>query len=106
MLASANKLKSKKSKAMSLEKENLEAHVDLCAERYQRLEEKYQQLQDTIDKSNVIIHERISKMKDSMDEMKALSIEQHFKQNRIIITTAVAVIGTIVAAVIQQLIQN
>jgi predicted nuclease with TOPRIM domain len=106
MLASANKLKSKKSKAMSLEKENLEAHVDLCAERYQRLEEKYQQLQDTIDKSNTVIHERISKMKDSMDEMKALSIEQHFKQNRIIITTAVAVIGTIVAAVIQQLIQN
>lgn len=106
MLASANKLKSKKSKAMSLEKENLEAHVDLCAERYQRLEEKYQQLQDTIDKSNTVIHERISKMKDSMDEMKALSIEQHFKQNRIIITTAVAIIGTIVAAVIQQLISN
>ena len=106
MLASANKLKSKKRKAMSLEKENLEAHVDLCAERYQRLEEKYQQLQDTIDKSNTVIHERISKMKDSMDEMKALSIEQHFKQNRIIITTAVAVIITIVAAVIQQLIQN
>ena len=41
-----------------------------------------------------------------MDEMKALSIEQHFKQNRIIITTAVAIIGTIVAAVIQQLISN
>jgi hypothetical protein len=91
-------------KPTMLEKENLEAHVDLCAERYRRLEEKYQQLQDTIDKSNVIIHERISKMKDSMDEMKALSIEQHFKQNRIIITTAVAIIGTIVAAVIQQLI--
>ena len=91
---------------MSLEKENLEAHVDLCAERYQRLEEKYQLLKDTIDKSNTVIHERISKMKDSMDEMKALSIEQHFKLNRIIITTAVAVIGTIVAAVIQQLIQN
>ena len=91
---------------MSLENENLEAHVDLCAERYQRLEEKYQLLKDTIDKSNTVIHERISKMKDSMDEMKALSIEQHFKLNRIIITTAVAVIGTIVAAVIQQLIHN
>lgn len=106
MVIQANKPKTRRSKAMSLEKENLEAHVDLCAERYQRLEEKYQQLQDTIDKSNTVIHERISKMKDSMDEMKALSIEQHFKQNRIIITTAVAVIGTIVAAVIQQLIQN
>ena len=106
MVIQANKPKTRRSKTMSLEKENLEAHVDLCAERYQRLEEKYQQLQDTIDKSNTVIHERISKMKDSMDEMKALSIEQHFKQNRIIITTAVAVIGTIVAAVIQQLIQN
>ena len=104
MVATKNRTRHKKT--TMLEKENLEAHVDLCAERYRRLEEKYQQLQDTIDKSNSVIHERISKMKDSMDEMKALSIEQHFKQNRIIITTAVAVIGTIVAAVIQQLIQN
>mgnify|MGYP000919834025 FL=1 len=106
MEVQANKPKTRRSKTMALEKENLEAHVDLCAERYQRLEEKYQQLQETVEKSNAVIHERISKMKDSMDEMKALSIEQHFKQNRIIITTAVAVIGTIVAAVIQQLIQN
>ena len=63
MVIQANKPKTRRSKTMALEKENLEAHVDLCAERYQRLEEKYQQLQDTIDKSNTVIHERISKMK-------------------------------------------
>ena len=106
METSANKSTIKKSKAMSLEKENLEAHVDLCAERYQRLEEKYEELKKALDKNTVVIHERIDRVKDSIDEVRDLCIEQHFKQNRIIITTAVAVIGTIVAAVIQQLIQN
>ena len=63
MGTSANKSTIKKSKAMSLEKENLEAHVDLCAERYQRLEEKYEELKKALDKNTVVIHERIDSIK-------------------------------------------
>ena len=42
-----------------IEKESLEAHVDLCAERYQRLEEKYQELKEAIDKNNEVVHEEL-----------------------------------------------
>lgn len=47
------------SKTTQIEKENLEAHVELCAERYAQLdrrlgsiETKVQELTDTIEKSN------------------------------------------------------
>lgn len=47
-------------RATDIEKENLEAHVELCAERYQQLdtrlgniEDKVQTLQDTIEKSHL-----------------------------------------------------
>jgi hypothetical protein len=46
--------------ATDIEKENLEAHVELCAERYRQLdsrlgniETKVQTLQDTIEKSHL-----------------------------------------------------
>ncbi len=46
--------------ATDIEKENLEAHVELCAERYRQLEtrlgnieNKVQTLQDTIEKSHL-----------------------------------------------------
>ena len=35
-----------------LERENLEAHVDLCAERYRVLEEKFTNLEDRVNDSN------------------------------------------------------
>ena len=74
------------------EKTNLETYVDLCAERYQRLEEKYEELKETFKEDRLIIHERIDKVKISIEEMKTLFIEQNLKQNRIIITSAVAII--------------
>ena len=103
MVASANKSKTKKSKTMSLEKENLEAHVDLWAERYQRLEEKYEALKEALDKNTAVVHERIDRVKDSIDEVRDLSIEQHFKQNRVIITAALGIIAAIVGAVASHL---
>ena len=66
--------------------------MDLCAERYQRLEEKYDELKETFKEDRLIIHERIDKVKISIEEMKTLFIEQNLKQNRIIITSAVAII--------------
>jgi len=42
-----------------LERENLEAHVDLCAERYRVLEEKFTNLEDRVNDSNKRIEEKI-----------------------------------------------
>ena len=35
-------------KVSKTEKDSLETHVDLCAERYARLEEKYDELKETM----------------------------------------------------------
>lgn len=103
MAVQANKPKTRRSKTMSLEKENLEAHVDLCAERYQRLEEKYEEVKRALDKNTTVVHERIDRVKDSIDEVRDLSIEQHFKQNRLIITAAIGIIIAIVGSVASHL---
>jgi len=40
-----------------IEKKSLEAHVELCAERYRYLEEKLNTLEDKTDKTNVMVTE-------------------------------------------------
>jgi len=42
-----------------LERENLEAHVDLCAERYRVLEEKFTNLEEKVNDSNKRIEEKL-----------------------------------------------
>jgi len=40
-----------------IEKKSLEAHVELCAERYRYLEEKLESLDDKTDKTNAMVSE-------------------------------------------------
>ena len=65
-------------KPTSLEKESLEAHVDLCALRYEQLDQRLTSLEDKVDN----IHE------DIVEGQKSLS--------KVIIGTA----GTVVAGVL------
>jgi predicted nuclease with TOPRIM domain len=54
-----------------LERENLEAHVDLCAERYRVLEEKFTNLEEKVNDSNKRIEENIEvtngRLEDKLD---------------------------------------
>jgi len=90
--------------ATKTEKTSLETHVDLCAERYQRLEEKYEELKETFKEDRLVIHERIDKVKISIEEIKILLVEQQLKQNRIIITSAVAIIVALISMIAGRLI--
>lgn len=90
--------------ASKTEKTSLETHVDLCAERYQRLEEKYEELKETFKEDRLVIHERIDKVKISIEEIKILLVEQQLKQNRIIITSAVAIIVALISMIAGRLI--
>lgn len=80
----------------NLEKENLEAHVDLCAERYRRLEEKFESLSRRMD----VIEERLENMsvKSSaqFEELKKMMREGQESKFKVLVTTA----GTIVAALL------
>ena len=77
----------------SIEKKNLEAHVELCAERYAALEEKLTHL----DKRMSTIEHHIVDIKESITN-KTGGI------NKTIITIGTAVLGSMFAAIISLLI--
>ena len=72
-----------------IEKKSLEAHVELCAERYRFLEEKLENVEDKISGVNVVIRE-IHDMIGALNEKRH---EQMISWGLGIIGSMVAVIG-------------
>ena len=71
-----------------IEKKSLEAHVELCAERYKFLETKLETLED-----------KISKLNSSINELKDMVSNITQKRNDQLITWGVGVIGFLIATV-------
>jgi predicted nucleic acid-binding Zn-ribbon protein len=82
-----------------IEKENLETHVTVCAERYKRLEEKFSNLENRLDILSNELAEMRNKTQANMNELKELI--QKSSDNRF--RAVVAASGTIVAALISAL---
>ena len=68
--------------AKQSERNNLEAHVDLCAERYNRLEQRLQALEN------------------AMQEMKEMVIAESQKSTKIVIGEAATVIGGLLSTLV------
>jgi predicted nucleic acid-binding Zn-ribbon protein len=71
-----------------LEKESLEAHVDLCSERYNGLHRELKNLGNRMDK----FEKTLSELKDMMISMKQ-------DRNRQLINWGVGIIGVLASAV-------
>ena len=74
--------------SLYIEKESLEAHVDLCSERYKRMEEKL----DNLDSRITGIESVLVDIRDSISSDKASRSKQ-------MMTLGMAVIGALVSAV-------
>ena len=76
-----------------LERTNLEAHVDLCQERYRVLEEKVNRIGDGLDRLAI-----------DVAQMREENLKQHQSSNKVLIATAGTIIsglmGTIVVILI------
>jgi len=82
-----------------LEKTNLEAHVDLCAERYKRLEEKFENL-DLNMNSLRKDHENLTlKMSSNHNEVMQMIRDSNSGKFKVLVTTT----GTIIAALLSVL---
>jgi hypothetical protein len=82
-----------------IERDNLETHVTLCAERYRRLEDKFDVLEARLDLVATEIASLKSKQAEDMNEIKKLiqtSSDVRFK-------ALIAASGTIIAALISAL---
>ena len=80
----------------NLERSNLEAHVDLCAERYKRLEEKFQSLESRLGSLESKLTDMDAKSDLQIAGLKNLISEGQSSKFRVLVSTA----GTIVAALL------
>jgi hypothetical protein len=76
------------SETTDLEKKSLEAHVDLCAQRYRFLEQKFVQVEEKITDQGTVIRE-VHDMVQAMSE----------KRNDQLINWSMGVIGTLTAVI-------
>jgi hypothetical protein len=72
-----------------LERENLEAHVDLCAERYRVLEEKFTRLEDKVDD-----------IAESMNKMVEKQASEKSANTKLILGAAATIIMGLVSTVV------
>ena len=55
------------SETTNIEKKSLEAHVELCAERYNQLEQRFEHVEDKISKLELLlreVHDMVQRMSD------------------------------------------
>lgn len=76
-----------------LERENLEAHVDLCAERYRVLEEKFNRLDGKMDTIN-----------ESLDQMNANSRSDKDRSAKLMVTVGASVIVGLITVIVMLMI--
>lgn len=76
------------SETTELEKKSLEAHVDLCAQRYKFLEQKFVQVEEKINEQSHVIRE-VHDMVQNMGE----------KRNEQLMAWGMGIIGALVAIV-------
>jgi hypothetical protein len=82
-----------------LEKENLEAHVDLCAERYKRLEEKFGTLELRLGSLKQDFALMETNMSAKHKELVGMIQESSSSRFKVLVATS----GTVIAAVLSVL---
>jgi len=79
--------------ASDIEKENLEAHVELCAERYRQLNLKL----DNLD-------QKVSTMESMIADIKNTLSDANDKHNRQLITIGTSIIVVLIGAIVTLLV--
>ncbi len=78
-----------------LERENLEAHVDLCAERYRVLEEKLDR-----------IEEKFERVEKALSEMAEKQVTDSKSNNKVLIGAAATVIAGLLSTIVLLLLNS
>jgi|TARA_B110000483_G_scaffold196454_1_gene234696 hypothetical protein len=84
----------------ALERTNLEAHVDLCAERYRVLEEKVNNIDKRLDAMAENMYAFRDETRSSIAQMREENIKSNASANRIIITAAATVVAGVLSTLV------
>jgi uncharacterized protein (DUF342 family) len=85
--------------SLSIEKQSLEAHVDLCAERYAGLKDDLASMSDRIGKLEADMAKRMDKLETSVTEIKDILTKKETSALRSLITIGLAVIASLIGTV-------
>ena len=77
------------SKVYENERESLEAHVDLCAERYERMDEKMNTMEA-----------RLAKVESIVSEIKNMLIEKETLAYKKLVGLGIGIIGSLLTALL------
>jgi len=82
-----------------IEKKSLEAHVELCAERYQNLDEKLDTLEQRVGELEKKLEAKMEGMESSLDEIKSMIAEMKDQRNNQLIKWGIGIITTLLSLV-------
>jgi hypothetical protein len=85
--------------SLSIEKQSLEAHVDLCAERYAGLKDDLAAMSDRIEKLEEGMTKRMDKLESSVTEIKDILTKKETSALRSLITVGLAIIASLIGTV-------
>jgi uncharacterized protein (DUF342 family) len=83
----------------SIEKQSLEAHVDLCAERYAGLKDDLSAMSDRMGKLEDSMTKRMDKLETSVNEIKDILTKKETSALRSLITIGLAIIASLMGTV-------
>lgn len=75
--------------ATDIEKHNLEAHVELCAERYDNLENKL-----------IVVEKKVEKIEEHIVAIRDSLADANDKQTKQILAICVTIMGALITAVV------
>lgn len=85
--------------SLSIEKQSLEVHVDLCAERFAGLKEDMSAVADRMAKLEAEQAKRMDKLETSVSEIKDILIKKETSALRSLITIGLAIIASLIGTV-------
>jgi uncharacterized protein (DUF342 family) len=82
-----------------IEKKNLEAHVELCAERYKNLNDKLDTVETRVSTVEKKLDIKMASVESVLDEIKEMIVKMQQYRNKQLITWGIGIISSLVATI-------
>jgi chromosome segregation ATPase len=82
-----------------IEKKNLEAHVELCAERYKNLNDKLDTVETRVSTVEKKLDIKMASVETVLDEIKEMIVKMQQYRNKQMITWGIGIISSLIATI-------
>lgn len=82
-----------------IEKKSLEAHVELCAERYKNLDGKLDSVNNRVSQVEKKLDEKMDAVEEVLSEIRTMIVRMQQSRDRQIINWGVGILSTLIATI-------